>query len=137
MKKNMFLALAFLLIVCVLISSLLRENQKDERMKLAQTLGVRLEDHPPETDFPVSYFSAQLIEGMTLDEVHNLIIGFDQVYNCSNSVEVYYYFGANENMAFRFRVFYDENLSFKRLESEDPDSSYLSIEECKTGLLLK
>lgn len=110
-------------------------NIPEARKALADSLGVSIEEFPPETAFPASYFESLLQVGMSRDEVHQIITGYTKVYYCSNKQEVYYYFETDDDTAFRFKVWYSETGQYVRIEGEDSDSKYWNMENCNLGLI--
>jgi len=96
------------------------EKKQDE---LAKVLGIKL-DGNNRRGFPVTYFLDHLEPGMTVEEVHEIVIGYDSVYRCPRSFknELYYYFGDKEGIATRFMIFYDTDGRYEDLLGEDPNS---------------
>jgi hypothetical protein len=72
---------------------------------------------------------------MSKDEVHSIVVEYEQVYTCSKWRELYYYYSRDDHEAFRFMVLYDNQEKFFRFEGEDDDSSTLSKAGCVPGLL--
>jgi hypothetical protein len=109
-----------------------------EQKKLAQSLGVEINDYPASYAFPVGYFHEILQPNMTLNEVHTIVRGYISVYNCGYK-EVYYYFSKNDNRAIRFEVIYkpadDGEYLFLKLQTEDDNSRSIHVEKCKSGLI--
>ena len=129
-------------IICILVigfpyvlSRLKEHALKDKQEELAKSLGVKVEDYP--LDFPTDYFYTILKPGLTLAEVHNIVQGYESVYNCYGTDELYYYFSNDENDALRFEFDYDKQGHFVEMRSEDPNSRSLGGlgEGCSEGLL--
>jgi hypothetical protein len=126
------LAVSYLIIFPMSKQNALKEKQE----ALAKSLGVKIQDYPG--TFPTNYFHAVLKPNMTLDEVHDIVRGYESVSNCYGTNELYYYFSTDKNDAIRFMLFYDEQGYFVRLEGEDPNSRTLSLGSgCPNGLLEK
>jgi hypothetical protein len=102
---------------------------------LAKELGVKIEDYPPHEDFPVSYFLSKLTPGMNIEEVHSLIKGYQKVYYCEKSSEIYYFYSEVDNSALRMKIKYDSLLKYKSYETEDPDSRTIQLFGCLPGLI--
>ncbi len=141
MKKNILFSCVLL---TVLILSLLyiypvatrKIDLRNKQEALAKNLGVNIEDHPYKVTFPVGYFDSALEPGMTYDEVHRIVRGYERVYRCYGFTEIYYYYSTNHDDAIRFALVYDDQGRFKRLEGEDPDSRTLGLGPgCSRGLL--
>jgi hypothetical protein len=79
------------------------------QQKLAQQLGVRIEDYPYPIGFPSGYYYAVLKPSMGTAEVHTIIREYAAVYHCKQYSEIYYYYSQDEDRALRFEIFYDEN----------------------------
>jgi hypothetical protein len=115
------------------------EKQED----LANKLGVKIKDYPSETVFPVGYFYTILRPGMSVDEVHIVVQGYEKAFRCRSPVEVYYYseiyyyFHSEDLKAVRFQIFYDKQERFEKLQGEDDDSRTISTEGCEIGQIEK
>jgi hypothetical protein len=152
--KKLLMILVFLavMIICglaILYASSLHKNPFEEKQEdLANKLGIRIEDYSYETAFPLGYFSTSLKPDMTINEVHNIVQGYDKVLHCgeydkdaigTNKIyyfsEIYYYFSSDDLKALRFEIFYDRQGKFERLQSEDQDSRTIRSEGCETGLI--
>lgn len=102
--------------------------------KLAETLKVKIEDYPFPRKFPLGYFYSTLKPGMTPDEVHQIMKGYEKAYNCSNT-EMYYFYSQDEAAAERLFIFYSLNGLFEKMQSEDNNSPYwLRSSDCFEGL---
>lgn len=110
-------------------------NFQKEQEKLAQKIGVKIEDYPAKAYFPVGYYDTILQPGMTLQQVHNKITEYQRVLHCENFGEVYYYFSKDDSKALRFMVLYDDELKYKSIQSEDEDSRNLNTFNCTDGLI--
>jgi len=135
MKKCWFPIIITLLLIFALYKYIPAHKRKVERRNLANLLGVSLENYPPETYFPASYFRTQLKEGMSIDEVHEIFQGYEQVYRCGKVTEIYYFYDTEDDKADRLQVFYDWDLAYISFETEDSDSKYFNVKECELGLL--
>ncbi len=143
MKKNIFIfiisIIAILAVSYLIILPMSKQNAlKEKQEALAKSLGVQIQDYPYQSVFPAGYFYSVLKPNMPLDEVHNIVRGYESVYNCYGTDELYYYFSKDSKKAVRFALYYDEQGYFIRLEGEDPDSRTLSLSsECSVGPLEK
>jgi len=136
MNKIRLLYLFTLVILLVLIMQLVSIRQKNKQQDgLAQRLGVAVEDYPYTDSFPGGYFYTVLQPGMSKDEVHSIVVAYEQAFTCYGLDELYYYYSMDDTDAFRFMVLYDNQGNFFRMEGEDDDSSTLSKEGCTLGLL--
>lgn len=139
-KKIIFISCIFLIVLIISLLDIFPESRKyDLRKKqesLAKSLEVKIEDYPYEMTFPVGYFDSALKPGMTYDEVHSIVRGYERVYRCYGFTEIYYYFSDNDNDAIRCRVAYDDQGRFTEMDGEDPDSRTLGLGPgCSVGLL--
>jgi len=110
-----------------------------ERMQseLAMKLGVRIEDYPYRTSFPAGYFYTVLQPGMTLEEVHQKVQGYEKVLHCGSRSEIYYFFSSELEDAKRFKLRYDEHGKYLNFEGEEDDSRTLQINGCELGTITK
>jgi hypothetical protein len=109
---------------------------KKEQKDLANELGVSINDYPYRSSFPSGYFYSVLEPGMTLDEVHSIIMGYKKVLNCDyRRREVYYYFSTEDTKALRFEIVYDDNLKYWKFRGEDDDSRTIWTKSCEPGLI--
>ncbi|MDZ7844618.1 MAG: hypothetical protein U5K99_07450 [Anaerolineales bacterium] len=113
----------------------IRKHIEGRRDELIETLGVNIEEDDRK-GFPVNYFYEQLEPGMTINEVHEIVVGYDAVYRCHEDYkdELYYYFGDEEGKAIRFMIFYDPEGYYYDFISEDPNSLVFGVGECIEGL---
>lgn len=112
--------------------------RRGQQQELARNLGVRINDYPYPTDFPAGYFYAVLKPGMTYKDVHNIVRGYQSVYQCYGTDEIYYYFSNNGDEALRFALYYDKQGNFVELQGEDPNSRTLGLGPgCSIGPLGK
>ena len=107
---------------------------------LAQKLGVKIQDFPPESYFPVGYFAEILKPGMSIGEVHNLVSDYDKVLRCRFDEnfydrEIYYFYGDVDKYVLRFELFYNRQQKYERFQGEDRNSGSLMSEGCETGLI--
>jgi len=120
-----------------LIGCYVNPYQKQQQ-KLAEQLGVKISDYPYPVSFPESYFVSVLQPGMTPDEVHKVIQGYEKVLNCGNASEIYYYFSMSDDNALRFEVFYGiDKFKFEDLQGEDTNSRTIRTVGCTEGLVNK
>ncbi len=127
-------AISFLYVSPAMKQSALRDKQEG----LAKSLGVKIENYPYQADFPAGYFYSVLKPGMTYDEVHRIVRGYASVYRCYETDENYYYFSKEDDEALRFRLVYDAQGQFVKLQGEDPNSRTLGLRPgCSIGLLGK
>jgi regulatory protein YycH of two-component signal transduction system YycFG len=74
--------------------------------------------------------------GINYHQVHDIVKGYDKVFNCFGTDEIYYYFSPNDENAFRYLISYDEKGNYSEMQSDDNNSRTLSVwAECKTGRL--
>ncbi|HET6597982.1 MAG TPA: hypothetical protein VFG81_20320 [Anaerolineales bacterium] len=109
-----------------------RERMQNE---LAKELGVKIKDYPYPYSFPSGYFSTVLKPGMSIQEVHEIVQGYEQVLHCENREEVYYYLSVELEDTERFWIFYDEEGKYEGLQTEDNDSGRFSTNGCFPGLI--
>lgn len=109
---------------------------KPQQEKLATRLEVKIQDYPYEHDFPAGYFNAILKPGMTLSDVHALVKGYKEVYQCFGWGELYYYFSGDEEKAVVFLLTYDNAGKFVDLRGGDPFGDSFGVwPGCSMGLL--
>jgi hypothetical protein len=104
-----------------------------KQQELAKEFGVQLKDYPH--SFPAAYFYTVLRPGMSMSEVHKTVRGYEQVLHCGNRMEVYYYLTTDIQDTQRFYIFYDEQKTFARLQTEDNDSRRALLGGCLSGPL--
>jgi hypothetical protein len=129
MKRN-YLIIASLIILLGFITMCslptIRINLKYARLrpqqeKLAEELGIKIQDYPNERSFPVGYFDTILEPGMTIYEVHKIVKGYVGVFRCFNdSAEHYYYYSLEEDKEIDFFIFFDTERNFMELKSIEP-----------------
>jgi hypothetical protein len=108
-----------------------------ERKSLAKELGVNTDEYS-ERWIPINYFNVVLKPGMSSEEVHQIVRGYEAVFLCDTNDEFYYYFSTDDDKADRFLIRYDEQGDVKRIEIEDEDSRSLtdrSARDCVPGRL--
>ena len=81
--------------------------------------------------FPRSYFAEVIEEGQSMEEVHEIIRGYEAVYRCGQS-EIYYYYSTNRYHALRFMVVY-ENGDYAGVFGEDWNSQPFDVSLCGEG----
>jgi hypothetical protein len=126
-----FLVIAVLWIAPLLTTSPREKMQQD----LAKELGVDIRAYPSQSTFPSGYFFTVLKPGMPISEVHNIVRNYEKVLRCGHTMEEYYYLSEIPEDAERFRIFYDKEGRFERLQSEGDDSGILPDDWCSPGLL--
>lgn len=107
-----------------------QDSNQEARQKMAENYGVKIEDYPYPSSFPISYFVNNLQPGDTIEKVHDLIKGYEIVYHCDKYAEFYYFFSSDSSTALRFLVLYDENIQYKKIISEDDNSRDLDQIGC-------
>jgi hypothetical protein len=144
MKKPLLLTLGLLAIsscLLLVIAMIVWINRPSPRVKmqadLAEELGVKINDYPFESAFPIGYFITILQPGMTTDEVHKIVIRYRKVLNCRNISEIYYYFSSDLKDAKRFEIIYDGQGKYIRIEGEEDNSRTLQTFGCEEGVIEK
>jgi hypothetical protein len=102
---------------------------------LAEALGIRVEGQTYSAIFPLDYFRTRLHRGTsTIDEVHEVMQGYERVLNCSDGGqrEVYYYYSTEDNKALRIEVWYTGGRLLD-LNTEDDDSRTIQVKGCIPG----
>lgn len=112
---------------------------KLNQRRLADQLDVNVKDYSGQYTFPVSYFRTVISQEMNIEDVHKIVTGYEQVFQCGES-EVYYYFNTSDDNALKFKIYYEQrDLSGKRkflsvfFNSEYPN--IVSSDGCAPGLL--
>jgi hypothetical protein len=113
---------------------------RQQQGKLAEELEVKIQDYPYESSFPIGYFVSALQPGMTLNEVHAIVKGYKEIYQCFGFAELYYYYSSDEEESIAFMISYDENKKFVDLRGIDYASAPSHSSEgepvaCSPGLL--
>jgi len=133
--------ISFISLICVLYFFLVRQSVEkekreiEERVNLAQELGVRIDDYPYPKDFPVGYIKTEVKPGMQIAEVHEIVRGYEKVYRCGKYSEVYYFYSDDDWKALRVEIVYDKMKNFKELRLEDSNSRTIQVFDCIPGLL--
>ena len=114
--------------------------RSEQEKSLAQTLNTRPEEYRQYGSFPLGYFISQLKKGMTINEVHSIVSGYEKVLKCENlpslhRQEIYYYYSSDDDVADRFMVFFDDKDKFIGLGSEDTNSRSIQTKDCVEGKL--
>lgn len=147
MNWKIFLTIGGLIGVVIVaylyIAPLVEEYQyKQMRNNLAEKLGVKIEDYPPEEFFPYDYFASVLKPGMDISEVHKIVIGYKKVFQCEFDNgnwygELYYYYSVKRsNKHFiGVEIFYDDLGKFDVMGSADDSSGDIHEDRCENGLL--
>lgn len=141
MKRKTLLMVIFamvcMIIVWVCSSCINRNPYLNAQERLAEQLGVRIEDYTDPLLFPAGYYYTILKPGMNLNEVHNAIQGYEKVFHCGIYSEIYYYFSKDDSKAIRFVIVYDEEGKYRFIEGEEPDSRTIRLDGCVPGLIGK
>lgn len=95
---------------------------------LARELGTEIDD---KRIFPRSYFEDILAEGHSMQEVHEIVRGYESVYSCGQS-EIYYFYSKQEHHALRMMVVYEDG-NFERVLGEDWGSQPFDVSLCGEG----
>ena len=134
--KSVFIILV--LYSLIILSACNSNPYQQEQEKLASQLGIKINDYPYPYSFPISYFDTILQPGMSMEVVHGVIRGYEKVWKCSDSREIYYYFSTNDDTALRFQVFYYlHQFTYEKLQGEDDDSRSIITRGCVPGLINK
>jgi len=132
--KSMFIALVLGLIFLFVMQTLKKPPYIEKQEQLADILGVKLEDYR-QVDFPRDYFSQTLKPGITISEVHNIVIGYEKVLKCGDWAEVYYFFNSSDEEAFRYKILYVDGFYDSFIVDDFYDSMKISLSGCTEGLL--
>jgi hypothetical protein len=108
-------------------------SYEKKREDLADKLGVEIQDYPDESMFPLGYFDVTLESGMTLNEIHEIVQGYEKVLHCRTYSEIYYYFSTEDDKALRFEITYDEQMRLRRYQEEEIDSRTITTNGCDNG----
>jgi hypothetical protein len=144
MLKKKHILIIFILLLGVIASILIfsvpnfvkAENLRNKQEELALKLGINITDYPYPSAFPDGYFYSVLKPGMPLEEVHQLVNGYEKVFNCGKYGEIYYYFSENDNDAHKFMIIYDQDYTYQELRGEDKNSDTIGTAGwCNSGLL--
>ena len=145
MKKKyvisaMFVLLGFCLFFGLFFDRIALWSNRDpyarKRESLAIELGVDISKYS-KRGFPTNYFQEVLKTGMSSEDVHQIVRGYDVVFHCSRNTEFYYYFSTDSNKAVRYLITYDETGELESTLSEDEDSRslHLYVHDCVPGFL--
>jgi hypothetical protein len=143
-KSNILFFILFVLLICFLLvavvvirSTIYVTPRERMQIDLADRFGVKIEDYPNRSAFPVGYFSTILKPEMTITEVHEIVQGYQRVLHCGKRSEIYYYFSSDLANAKRFKIRYDDQGNYLGIEGEEDDSRTLQTYGCDPGLILK
>ncbi len=122
-KKTLWLiSILGVILMLVIMPAIKKRSLEKKQDKLAILLGIDIEDYD-RADFPKVYFYNALKLGMTSDDIHQIVRGYETVYHCKDiQSELYYYFSMDHEEAIRFMLFYDEEGKYYDFISEDSNS---------------
>ena len=135
-----------LVMICIVVSvplfiipAINRNDRKGQQEELAKSLGLKIEDYPSPDMFPAGYFYSVLKSGMTYEEVHKIVRGYESEYLCFGTDEFYFYFNENSDDYLLFEMIFDKQGRFTELVSDtDPNSRTLGLNSsCIRGVLGK
>jgi hypothetical protein len=112
-----------------------RQLRVQQREALAEQLGVEILDYPAEKLFPAGYFEAVLQPGVSVEEVHRIVQGYELALVCQDYAEVYYFYSKDDFEAVRIMLLYDDEKRFYELRTEDNDSMTIYTGDCEVGQL--
>lgn len=121
---------------CWIAPLLIQSPREKMQEDLANELNIKIQDYLPSYSFPVGYFHAVLHSGMHIQDVHEIVKGYQKVLHCDMYSEIYYYFSTDDDEAERIEVFYDEDGFYQWLEGEDSNSRTIRTDGCEPGLLI-
>lgn len=136
MKNKVILTIiSFVLLIVVIMFVWHSVVRQEERKELSDVLGVDSRNYS--NSFPIDYFLSKLKDGMSIDQVHQLVIGFTKAYSCGESSELYLYYDESIEKALRFSILYDKEvgLNYLSLMYADQNSGYPNVNDCSEGLL--
>lgn len=107
-------------------------SPEEKRETLAKQLGVEVGIYEEQGPFPLGYYTVVLRKGMTIDEVHSIIQGYEKALQCKRR-EIYYYYSFGDSDVLRIEVWYDDRGIFKRVNGEDEDSPGIVTSDCNPG----
>ena len=139
-KRIKIIASVGILLFVTVCSMMYFQNYKKEQelhnkqTELAKVMEVGNENYPY---FPVDYLSKTIKYGMTFNEAHNFLLGYEDVYNDNESSEIYYYFSKDDDKAERIWIMYDKKNQYKvlKISGEDKNSNSFIVEGWSEGLL--
>jgi hypothetical protein len=114
-----------------------RKRVREPQAELAMELGIKVNDYPYPWDFPIGYFTTVIKSGMTYEEVHLIVRGYEQVFSCYESEEIYDYFGTTKEDRLRFEINYDKAGKYVYV-TEENQAEAINIpifNDCTEGLL--
>jgi hypothetical protein len=132
---NSFTSLSyFIWFVLLAFTGCSRNIYIKKQIALANKLDIEFSDSQIPINFPLNYYYEVLKPGMSIDEVHKIIISYEEVYRCGDLREVYYYFSNKDDDALRFTIFYKKDtLNFEMIQGEDSNSRYIKVDNCLKG----
>jgi len=107
----------------------------EQKKELGELLGVNSSQYSE--SFPIDYFRSTLSTKSKINEIHEIIIGYEKVYHCGDYEEFYLYYDADVDRALRFTINYDKDkeMEFIAMQYTDQNSGYPPIKNCQEGLL--
>jgi hypothetical protein len=140
MKRKIVQTIAVVIGLVIVVFWIVIPRLEDYRYKqmqndLAEKLGVKIEDYPPEEYFPETYFGSVLKPGMDISEVHKFVIGYENVFRCGKHGELYFYFSSEGEKALGFSIHYDDLVKYDEIRGIDESSRPIPLDGCEPGLL--
>lgn len=143
--NKQFRILGLLLFFCIFLSiasyyPTYKKTQETiaRRERLAELIKVSLDEYP---DFPYDYFSSTLKPGMSIEEVHKVVIGYEKVFksvDASYHCEIYFFLSSREDLATRMKITYTDDYKFARMNYDDgTDSLTIRLGTLPEGLLTR
>jgi hypothetical protein len=138
----LFISIGLVIVISLLlyVRNIFQEKEhKEKQAILAATMNVSLADDP---NLPDDYFPKVLKPGMTLEEAHEILVGYEKVSydyepNSLAYYEIYCYFDADTDRADRIMIMYDRDFSIEKIEQEDPQSKTLTTGGWPEGQLVR
>ncbi|MGD8456672.1 MAG: hypothetical protein PVF83_09830 [Anaerolineales bacterium] len=98
--------LGLILIISLTLFCIIFSNIPSKEEKLAMEFGVTKDELSRyRYIFPYYYFDEKLEPGMSIKEVHEIIKGYEVMYDCGID-EIYYFYSTNQRRALRIMVSY-------------------------------
>ena len=138
-KRILLTIILGLAVICIMSGILLAvSNQRQERellqkqQELAELLDVDIADYPTPNRFPFEYYYTVLEEGMSIDEVHEIVRGYMNVYHRQRA-EIYLFYYEDNSQAMPLKILYDDNFRFVTIVAGDPDSGGITLSGSEPG----